>query len=81
MKGNRMTDYIDFPFYEATRTAEQLTNQGHDVYQKYSCAGCGQRLTMEIPNIFYKSGTCDKCDTVTDIEKQGCNYMVHMRIA
>lgn len=33
---------------------------------------------MEEPNILYKAGTCDKCGHVTDIEKQGCNYMLHI---
>lgn len=72
--------YTDFSFDEVTKKAKALTLQGHDVYQKFTCAGCGQRLSMETPNNFYKTGTCDKCPTVTNIEKQGCNFMVHMRL-
>lgn len=72
--------YTDFPFDEVTKKAEEIISRGHDVYQKFTCAGCGQRLGMETPNHFYKTGTCDNCSTVTDIEKQGCNFMVHMRL-
>jgi hypothetical protein len=70
------TMYKDFPFDEVCDTARRLAVEGHKVYQKFTCVGCGQRLTMDEPNHFYEEGTCDKCDAVTDIKKQGCNYMV-----
>lgn len=75
-----MTKHTDFPFDDVTKKAEALVNQGHDCYQKFTCAGCGQRLTMETPNQFYEEGTCDKCDTVTNIKQQGCNFLLHARI-
>lgn len=70
----------DFPFADVIKKAEELASKGADVYQKFTCAGCGQRLGMEEPNHFYETGTCDKCNTVTNIREQGCNYMVHMRL-
>jgi hypothetical protein len=36
---------------------------------------------METPNVVHKTGTCDQCGAVTDIEKQGCNYLLEMRNA
>jgi hypothetical protein len=33
---------------------------------------------METPNVLYKTASCDQCQTVTDIEKQGCNYLLEM---
>lgn len=33
---------------------------------------------MDEPNVLYKSGSCDKCGHITDIEKQGCNYLMHI---
>lgn len=66
---------LDFPFDEVVRTADQKISEGMTVYQKYTCAGCGVRLTIEEPNVFHKLGKCDKCPAVTDIVKQGCNYM------
>ena len=68
------TKYRDFPFEEICAAAAELTADGWDVHQKYTCAGCGQRLTMEEPGKFFETGSCDKCPAVTDIRKQGCNY-------
>jgi hypothetical protein len=68
--------YKDYPFYEVAKAADQLIAQGCAVYQKFTCSGCGARLSMDEPNVFHKMGTCDKCPAVTNIEKQGCNYMV-----
>lgn len=71
-----MTEHNDFPFNEVVAKAYSLKQQGFHVYQKFTCRGCGQRLTIEEPNVFYTTGSCDKCPAITDIEKQGCNYLV-----
>jgi hypothetical protein len=33
---------------------------------------------METPNVFHKTGSCDQCGHITDIEKQGCNYLLEI---
>lgn len=74
--------YTDFPFDDVCKKALELINSAPgkiDVYQKYTCSGCGQRLTMDKPNTFYETGSCDKCDTITNIKEKGCNMMVHAR--
>jgi len=72
-----MTDeQFNYPFYLVTQKAEEIIQTGAAVFQKFTCGGCGNRLTMEVPNVFYKEGTCDKCDFVTNIELQGCNYLI-----
>jgi len=68
--------YKDYPFAEIAEAAERLADEGHRVYQKFSCAQCGQRLTMDVPNVMYKTGACDKCGHITNIEAQGCNYLL-----
>ena len=70
----------DFPFEKMARQAERLVKDGFTVYQKFSCNGCGERLTMDVPNKFFQEGTCDKCDTVTNIERKGCNYCVTIAV-
>ena len=65
----------DHPFEEVVATAEGVIAKGGRVFQKYTCSGCGQRLAMDKPNVFYKTGECDKCGAVTDIEANGCNYL------
>jgi hypothetical protein len=67
----------DIPFDEACRQAEGLIARGHDVYQKFTCAGCGNRLTMETKNRFFVEGTCDHCPAVTNIRAQGCGFTLH----
>jgi len=71
-------ELLDHPFYEVTAQAEAQAAKGHLTYQKFTCVGCGNRLTMDTPNKFYKQGTCDQCTATTDIEAQGCNFLLIM---
>lgn len=66
----------DHPFYTVVEEAGRHVANGATVYQKWTCAGCGARLTLEEPNKFHLTGTCDMCPTVTNIEAQGCNYLL-----
>lgn len=68
--------YDDFPFEEICAAAEQKLKEGFEVYQKFSCGKCGQRLTMPENGKFHRTGSCDKCGHITNIEKQGCNYLL-----
>jgi hypothetical protein len=68
-------DTLDHPLLEVAASAQNVIENGGTVYQKFTCAGCGERLAMDEPNVFYETGTCDKCDTVTDIKAQGCNFV------
>ena len=68
--------YKDFPFEKVCAVAEEKAKDGWQVHQKFTCANCGQRLTMAEPNHFFETGDCDQCGTITDIRKQGCNYLL-----
>jgi predicted nucleic-acid-binding Zn-ribbon protein len=74
-------DQIDYPLEEVAKSASAIIDVGGLVFQKFSCSECGQRLMMDVPNIFYVEGACDKCGHVTDIRKAGCNYMVQFGLA
>jgi len=67
------------PFYDCVRNAEQLMNAGHTIYQQFNCSHCGTKQTMDASNVFFKTGKCEECGKITDIEGDGCNYMVHAR--
>jgi len=69
---------IDFPFFDVVAEADKAIEQGGTVYQKFTCAGCGNRLTMETPNVFHRTGSCDSCNVITNIVQRGCNYMLVM---
>ena len=67
----------DHPLNECAQAAETLVAQGMAVYQKFTCSNCGSRQTMAERNVFYTSGECQECGSITDITKSGCNYLVH----
>jgi hypothetical protein len=64
------------PFWECADRAHRLILQGHTVYQQFLCAKCGTKQTMDNANNFYKLGECEECHHTTNIEHDGCNYMV-----
>jgi hypothetical protein len=66
----------DYPLLDCVAKADELVKRGCRVYQKFTCSGCGKRLTIETPNVFHTQGTCDNCSAITNIARQGCNYML-----
>lgn len=70
----------DYPINECIEVANKYIENGAKVYQKFTCDKCGSRQTMDEPNTFFKTGRCEACGHVTDIEKRGCNYMVHFQL-
>jgi hypothetical protein len=71
-------EHTDFPFDEVVAKIQNLAASGAYCYQKFTCAGCGNRLTIDEPNVMYETGTCDNCPTVTNIKQRGCNFMLYM---
>jgi DNA-directed RNA polymerase subunit RPC12/RpoP len=67
----------DISFDRACQKALDYIRGGATAYQKFTCSKCGARLTMEEPNKFYETGTCDQCGHLTDIRKQGCGFLLH----
>lgn len=66
----------DHDFKAVVASASEYIAKGALVFQKFTCASCGNRLTMEEPNTFYTRGTCDKCGHETDIEAAGHNFLL-----
>lgn len=71
-----MPKYNDYPLQECADTVQAYIDNGMYVYQKFTCDHCGSRQTMGDANVFYKTGTCEECKKVTDIDKKGCNYLL-----
>ena len=59
-------------------------DKGHIVYQKWTCAKCGERVTANIPNMITQNGRHEEkadgspCGHITDCAKAGGNYMLIM---
>lgn len=66
----------DIPLMQAAHDANKHVMEGHDVYQKFTCAHCGARQTMEVPNAFYMQGKCEECSKITTIVE--CGYALVM---
>lgn len=67
---------FDYPWPEVVSQVTAALARGAKVYQKFTCAGCGERLTIPTPNKLYRKAECEHCNVVTNIEHQGCNYML-----
>jgi hypothetical protein len=68
----------NFPFDEVVAEADELIGRGATVFQKFTCEKCGARQTIDVPNVFYKQGSCQECAHVTDCYRTGINYLVIM---
>jgi len=72
-----MQVYTNYPIRECVDTVAPLIEKGGvTVFQKWSCASCMSRQTMSVPNKFFTFGTCEECGHVTDITREGCNYLL-----
>lgn len=67
----------DKPLSEiADMIEKEILPRGWHYLQKFSCDKCGNRLTMDVLDILYVEGECDKCCAITDIKKSGCGFMM-----
>lgn len=66
-----------YPFKDVVENAigNVHLQQGGTVFQQWLCSHCGVKQTMANENMFYKNGQCEECGEITDIEKDGCNFM------
>jgi hypothetical protein len=67
-----------YPFDEVVANAKRYMARGANVCQQWNCEHCGVQQTVDVPNTFYKSGTCKKCKKITDIYSNGTNLMIPM---
>ena len=65
----------DHPFVEIALAVEDHASNGFFCYQKWSCEHCQSRQMMPNANVLYKTGKCQECGKITDIVKNGCNYL------
>lgn len=64
----------DFPLAEIETICERAIQNGGFILQKWTCAGCGQRLTGSNINVLVHKGHCQHCNTFTDLDQRGCNF-------
>lgn len=64
-------EYEDVPIEELEKRMLAAMDQGFVCYQKWTCAHCKSRQTMDKHNIIYTSGTCGECGKTTEIKEAG----------
>jgi hypothetical protein len=78
-----MTEYKNYPLAECIAAVQQILRTsppGTAIYQKWTCIGCGERVTGNTPNELFELGHHQDCGRITNIRETGCNYSVHMAI-
>ena len=77
-----MKKYNDYPLDVCIASVKRIlaTSPGTVIYQKWTCAKCGDRVTGNTPNGMFELGHHEECGHVTNIRASGCNYSVHLSI-
>lgn len=75
-----------FPPREGDLTREELVKRANkaiadhnchvDVLFKFTCPECGERCTLQEPNVLYENGECCSCGAVSPIQYGG--FTLHM---
>jgi DNA-directed RNA polymerase subunit RPC12/RpoP len=69
--------YENFTIEEcAARVGPLVQKKKAHFYQKWSCAKCWARNTMDEPDVFFSIGRCEHCGHFTDLKVTGCNYLL-----
>jgi hypothetical protein len=68
--------YNDVPLDELAGSAEEVIKNGGLIFFKWTCLGCGERVTATTPNKFSKYSKHDNCGHITHTAKTGGNYLV-----
>ncbi len=64
----------DRTFLEAETAARAAVASGSTIFQKWTCGGCGKRITGNNKNFFAVEGHCEECNHTTDLLTAGCGY-------
>lgn len=78
-----MNKHPDYPITECRETFAAIKAKLGDrakCFQKFTCVGCGERVTIDQPNVFLSAARCLSCGELTNIELQGCNYVLAVRL-
>jgi hypothetical protein len=68
------------PFNDVAIHAAATMAKGATIFQQFNCAHCGIKQTMDTPNKFFEKGTCEECGKITDIKRDGCNFMARFDV-
>jgi hypothetical protein len=74
-EATNMTKYNDSPLVDLAESAAKVIADGGTIFFKWTCAGCGDRVTATEPNTFTPFSEHDDCGHITNTLKTGGNYL------
>lgn len=66
------------PIATCLKTAKPYVEKGATIYQQFLCEHCGAKQTIEEANTWFAEGKCEECNKITNIERNGCNYLMRL---
>jgi len=70
-----------YPLNDVAKNAAKYANEGVTIHQQWLCSHCHVKQTMGEANIFYTCGECEECGQVTDIARDGCNFVAVINVS
>lgn len=73
-----MTDkplYNDYPLDTIRQSMQDWVDKGAQTFFKWTCSGCGDRVTANEPNTVLTKALHEDCGVITDCEAQGGNFL------
>lgn len=65
----------DYPLDTIRQSMQDWLDKGAVTFFKWTCAGCGDRVTANEPNTVLTQALHEDCGHTTDCEKQGGNFL------
>lgn len=56
----------DLSYEDAVEMANKVAESGAQVYFKFTCEHCGERVSFQEANSIYEAGECAACGKITD---------------
>lgn len=78
--------YNDYPVDVIVESMTRQVKRGAVTFMKWTCAGCGERVTANEPDKVYLTAQHEErsdgssCGAITDVQKQGCNFMFVLKV-
>lgn len=73
--------YNDYPLDAIRKSMERRARAGAVTFFKWTCTGCGDRVTANEPNTVLTKALHEDCGAVTDCEVTGGNFLFIAAVA
>lgn len=68
--------YNDYPLDVIKASMQRHVDAGAVTFFKWTCIGCGDRVTANQSNVVLTKAKHEDCGVITDCEAQGGNFLI-----